>query len=286
MRNLLNMLLFLFITFNCYAQEIVVKGKSYSPEQLEKTDFEQLIPLTIDSGRQLLADWNIRNCRQWNQLSHKEQDEKMVSANDKFGDIMLTDIRDICWLENIIKNANPIKSTVSIEALADMDHYPAGLLYTFNEDSYVDNGKIVDNSKPKPVSSKKHKSRPSSCPIDEIKLMFNSTTPLSMEGLLSKYDEECPGYFDDFEPGGGTYDPYSFEFKNPITIVSNYSYMWFYTTVVAKGFDMDGDGIEDWAVMVEVSGTGANWGSCYPAILSRIGDVFYIKQSLPARRCA
>ena len=247
-----------------------------------------------------MAAKRIDNCKKWQRLSAKQKDEFGL---DKFTSSDANSHDQYCWLIDLVKAATPITDKIgTVKEFASPSYYPAPLIYAYKTLEYTDNsgarvkneGEYVEDNTLKPKTAKPYLDFPASGRDEKIDLSYNSDIiwsgtissaiePQSVEAFVNS----------DFWTNQVGYRPI-IEVEWDAKEKKIYSHFWpisFATDVLATGFDMDNDHVEDWAVMVSFSWQGSTYETCYPAIISRVKkadgsmETFYVKRSAPPQVC-
>lgn len=267
------------------AQEFKLYGQTQKLTELPELDLNQLLPEPYKILHPLLlADGKVDQtpvtCKKW---EHFSQGKKSSYSRDKFTQIALTNIRNFCWLvEKIAHSKKPTVFLGTIDDLAKKELFPAGLLYHgfTSEKEYVRDTKIV------PTYSKDFS-------IEISPLVTVDTQAIRRliwgkeQASLSVLEQQV------FEPSLSMISPtVSLAKSGPYNIEGQFLRTISHTSIIAQGFDYDGDGIEDWGLINDIHDATGNASLCFPAIISRRGQSdttlhgsFVIKETVRAQRC-
>lgn len=265
------------------AQEFKLYGQTQKVTELSELDLNQLLPEPYKLLHPLLfADGKVDQtpitCKKW-----EHQGKTSSYSKDKFTQIALTNIRNVCWLiEKIAHSKKPTVFLGTIDDLAKKELFPAGLLYNgfTSEKEYVKDAKIV------PTHS------------NDFSIEISSLVKVDTQAIrrliwgreqapLSVLEQQM------FEPSLSMIAPtISLSQSGQFNIKGQFLRTISHSTVIAQGFDYDGDGIEDWGLINDIHDATANASLCFPAIISRkrqpdmnLQESFVIKETIRAQRC-
>ncbi len=130
-----------------FAQEVEIDGAKLQATELATVEINKLLPkpyrvefpLVTRSGRDYPSP---STCAEWNALSRKQRDGISL---DKFTQIYVTNIKNICWLVDKLSQAQRAQIVIgSVDDMQSEAHYPAGLIYSgfWRGREYVKNGQI------------------------------------------------------------------------------------------------------------------------------------------------
>lgn len=285
-----NILIIFFLIFYNYneqalAQDLKLYGETKKTVELPTLDFDHLIPKNylpklIYENNDNSAMQGVSTCQKWKELSNLS---KSQLGKDKFTQIDIGSIENICWLVELIKNSKTTNRRIDVnDSFSTPEFFPAGLAY---------NGFLLGKEYVKDNSIQPKNRNDLSL---EISLYFATNAKQIREFIWSKQSKSLEELaLELFQPSmSGLAAQFSINKVSTYRIDGIFLRNNFRVTIVATGFDIDKDAIEDWAIINEISDVTGNWSACYPAIISRKISAdnqsfgpFIIKQSKAALRC-